>query len=163
MASLPDLQKQFYERYVTFSGSITDLANTFYTNLLATVDGVITATSGTINNVIIGGTTPLAGTFTTLTANTNIVTSHTITTPGTTGNQTINKSSGRVNIAAAGTTITVTNSLVTANSHVFAVLASNDTTARIANVVPGAGSFVVNLTAAATAETKVSFFVVNGV
>lgn len=88
---------------------------------------------------------------------------HTVTAAGTTGNQTINKPAGTVNIAAAGTTVTVTNSLVTANSHVFTTIGTNDATARIANVVPAAGSFVVNLTAAATAEVRIDFFVVNGI
>jgi hypothetical protein len=84
----------------------------------------------------------------------------TITPPGTTGNQTINKPMGRVNIAAAGTSITVTNNLVTANSHVLAWVATNDGTAVIKNVVPGSGSFVVTLNAAATAETAIGFLVI---
>ena len=83
------------------------------------------------------------------------------TATGTTGNQTINKASGTVNIAAAGTTVTVTNSLVTASSIVFAVIRTNDATAVIKNVVPGAGSFVINLNAATTAETSIGFFVIN--
>lgn len=85
----------------------------------------------------------------------------TVTTTGTTGNQTINKPSGTVNIAAAGTTVTVTNSLVTASSIVMAILRTNDTTATIKNVVPASGSFVVNLGAAATAEVSVGFMVIN--
>ena len=80
---------------------------------------------------------------------------------GTTGNQTINKTSGTVNIAAAGTTITVTNSLVSTSSIVMAVVRTNDTTAYIKNVVPSAGSFVINLGAAATAEVSIGFIVNN--
>jgi len=83
------------------------------------------------------------------------------TASGTTGNQTINKASGTVNIAAAGTTVTVTNSLVSATSIVFAVIRTNDATATIKNVVPAAGSFVINLGAAATAEVSIGFFVIN--
>jgi hypothetical protein len=83
------------------------------------------------------------------------------TTGGTTGNQTINKPTGTVNIAATGTTVTVTNSLVTTSSLIFCEIRTNDATARIANVVPGSGSFVINLTAAATAEISIGFFVVN--
>jgi hypothetical protein len=83
------------------------------------------------------------------------------TASGTTGNQTINNPSGTVNIASAGTTVTVTNSLVTANSIVLAVVRTNDSTAVIKNVVPGAGSFVINLNAATTAETSIGFFVIN--
>jgi hypothetical protein len=85
----------------------------------------------------------------------------TITAGGTTGDQTINKPSGTVNIAAAGTTVTVTNSLVTTSSIVVAVIRTNDTTAYIKNVVPASGSFVINLGAAATAEISVGFIVYN--
>ena len=94
-------------------------------------------------------------------SNTNIQFPATNTAAGTTGNQTINKTSGTVNIAAAGTSITVTNSLVTTSSIVFAVIRTNDTTAVIKNVVPAAGSFTINLNAAATAETSIGFFVIN--
>lgn len=83
----------------------------------------------------------------------------TITPPGTTGNQTINKVAGRVNIAAAGTTVTVTNSYVTANSIVLAVAATADATARVTSVVPADGSFVIN-TVAVTAETAFNWFVI---
>ena len=84
----------------------------------------------------------------------------TITPPGTTGNQTINKPAGRVNIAASGTTITVTNNLVTANSIVLVEKVTADATASVTSVVPGSGSFVIN-TAACTAETAFSFLVIN--
>lgn len=77
---------------------------------------------------------------------------------GTTGAQTINKGSGSVNFAGAATTLVVTNSLVTASSLVFA---TNDGTATIKNVVAGVGSFTITLTAAASAETKVNFLVIN--
>lgn len=85
----------------------------------------------------------------------------TVTSGGTTGDQTINKVSGTVNFAAAATTLTVTNSLVTTSSLVFCVVRTNDGTATIKNVVPGSGSFVITLAAAATAETSVGFFVIN--
>ena len=85
----------------------------------------------------------------------------TITAGGTTGNQTINKPSGTVNVAAAGTDVTVTNNLVTTSSIVTAVVRTNDSTAYIKNVVPSAGSFVITLGAAATAETSIGFIVNN--
>jgi len=90
-----------------------------------------------------------------------IVYDATETAGGTTGNQTIDKPSGSVNIAAAGTTVTVTNSFCTATSHVFTAIDTNDGTAFIKNVVPAAGSFVINLGAAATAEVRISFLVIN--
>ena len=85
----------------------------------------------------------------------------TITAGGTTGAQTIHKLAGTVNFAAAATALVVTNNLVTTASTIHCVLRTNDATARIANVVPAAGSFTINLSAAATAETSCGFLVVN--
>jgi len=85
----------------------------------------------------------------------------TVTAGGTTGAQTINKLAGTVNFAAAATTLVVTNSLVTANSIVLCTVRTNDATAILKNVVPGAGSFTITLNAAATAETSVGFVVIN--
>lgn len=84
----------------------------------------------------------------------------TVTATGTTGNQTINKPAGTVNIAAAGTSVTVTNNLVTADSIIFVTVRTNDATARVTSVVPSAGSFVIN-TVAVTAETSFGFLVTN--
>jgi hypothetical protein len=80
---------------------------------------------------------------------------------GTTGAQTINRPSGTVNFAAGASALVVTNSLCTTSSIVFATVRTNDTTAIIKNVVPAAGSFTINLDAAATAETSVGFFIIN--
>lgn len=85
----------------------------------------------------------------------------TMTAGGTTGAQTINKPSGSVNFAAAATTLVVTNNLVTTNSIVMVVLNTNDATAALKDVEIASGSFTIRLTAAATAETKASFFVIN--
>jgi len=86
---------------------------------------------------------------------------NTVTGTGTTGNQTIDKMSGTVNFAAAATALTVTNDRVTADSLVFATVRTNDATAYILNVEVSTGQFVINLGAAATAETSVGFLVVN--
>lgn len=93
--------------------------------------------------------------------NNGIALGRTITAGGTTGNQTINKSSGTVNFAAGATTLTVTNSLVDTSSIIYCTVRTNDSTASIKSCVPGSGSFVITLTAAATAETSVGFFVTN--
>lgn len=85
----------------------------------------------------------------------------TVTAGGTTGNQTISKPTGRVNFAAGASSLTVTNTLVSATSIVICSVNTNDATALIKNVVPGAGSFVITLNANATAETAVSFIVLN--
>jgi hypothetical protein len=83
----------------------------------------------------------------------------TITTAGTTGAQTINKGEGTVNFAAAATSLVVTDSLVTTSSVIVPVMRTNDSTCRIASVVPASGSFTINMTAACTAETSVGFVV----
>ena len=76
------------------------------------------------------------------------------------GAVTINKAAGRVNIAAAGTSIVVTNSLVTVNSHIMAVMSTSDTTGRVISVVPAAGSFTIN-TVSVTAQASFDFFVIS--
>lgn len=84
------------------------------------------------------------------------------TTVGTTGAQTINKPSGTVNLAAAGTSLVVTNSLVTTSSIVFCVIRTNDANATsIKSVVPAAGSFTINVNNAPAAEISIGFFVIN--
>lgn len=85
----------------------------------------------------------------------------TITAGGTTGAQTINKTSGTVNFAALASSLVVTDSFVSATSIVLAVVRTADSTATIKNVVPGSGSFTITLGAAATAETSVGFLVIN--
>lgn len=85
----------------------------------------------------------------------------TITAAGTTGAQTINKTAGSVNFAAAATSLVVTNSFVDANSVIIATVATNDTTMTSVQAVAAAGSFTLYANAAATAETRVNWFVVN--
>lgn len=97
----------------------------------------------------------------TLTITNGLVLSKTITAPGTTGAQTINKATGRVNFAAAAQTLVVTCNLADANSIIMATVATDDTTATACKAIPGAGTFTLKLNAAATAETAVAFLVVN--
>lgn len=85
----------------------------------------------------------------------------TVTAAGTTGAQTINKTTGTVNFAAGATSLVVTNSLVTANSIIIATVGSNDTTMKSVAVVAGAGSFTLHANAAATAETRINFLITN--
>lgn len=81
---------------------------------------------------------------------------------GTPGAATINKPAGKVAIAIGASSVVVTNSLVTSASIVLAVLQFADATANtIRSVVPGTGSFTINVNAAATAATKVAFVVIN--
>jgi hypothetical protein len=85
----------------------------------------------------------------------------TVTAAGTTGAQTINKNAGTVNFAAAATSLVVTNSRVTSNSIIIATVATNDTTMKSVIAVAGAGSFTLTANAAATAETRVNWLVIN--
>lgn len=96
-----------------------------------------------------------------LSAASGISTQKTITAGGTTGAQTINKPAGSVNFAAASSSLVVTNSLVTANSVIICTVATNDTTMKSVAVVAAAGSFTLHANAAATAETRVNFIVIN--
>jgi hypothetical protein len=85
----------------------------------------------------------------------------TVTAGGTTGAQTINKNAGTVNFAAAATSLVVTNNRVTANSIIIATVATNDTTMKSVIAVAGANSFTLTANAAATAETRVNWLVIN--
>lgn len=119
-------------------------------------------TNATITNAyalwVDAGTTRLDGTV----LLNGAITADTTDSSGTPGAATINKPSGKVAIAIGQSSVTVTNSLVTAASTVLAVLQFADATATtILSVVPGSGSFVINVNANATAATKVAFLVVN--
>jgi hypothetical protein len=85
----------------------------------------------------------------------------TITAGGTTGAQTINKTAGSVNFAAAATSLVVTNSFVDADSVIIATVGTNDVTMTSVQAVAAAGSFTLYANAAATAETRVNWFVAN--
>jgi hypothetical protein len=83
---------------------------------------------------------------------------------GTPGNVTNNSPRGRAAFAAAGSSVVITNSSVTAQSTVLAQInqAAADTTCTvIVRVSVGAGTFTVFGIAAATATTVFDFVVVN--
>lgn len=90
-----------------------------------------------------------------------VVFASTNTTAGTTGAQTINKTSGSVNFAAGASTLVVTNNLASTTSQIFVTVYGTDATAISARVTRAAGSFTITLNAAATAETAVGFLVIN--
>jgi hypothetical protein len=85
----------------------------------------------------------------------------TITSAGTTGAQTINKNAGSVNFAAGASSLVVTDSRATANSVIVCTVATNDSTMHSAKAVAAAGSFTIHANAAATAETRVNFLIIN--
>lgn len=135
-----------------------------FTTLSAT--GALTANGANVNhslaptgtgNVTLGA----AGTGSTTRTRLNSLTVLSSDTSGTPGNATINNLSGRAAFAAAGSTVVITNSTVTANSKVFVSLRAGDATLTTVRVTPAAGSFTVTGNAAATAITIFDFLVVN--
>jgi pectate lyase-like protein len=96
-----------------------------------------------------------------LTLSNQLVLPKTVTAGGTTGARTIDKPTGTVNFAAAATTLVVTNALVTTSSIIIATLGTVDTTMKSVVAVAGSGSFTLTANAAATAETRVNFLVLN--
>ena len=86
----------------------------------------------------------------------------TLTAAGTTGNQTINKQGGSVNIAAAGTSVTVTNSMIKNTSLVNAWVMTNDTNkTRVTAVTRTNGSATIYVDPAPAAEIAIGFMVFN--
>jgi hypothetical protein len=78
----------------------------------------------------------------------------------TTGAQTMNLNAGTVAIAAGSSSVVVTNSLVDANTKIYAVVeqaTADGTLLRVERVVPAAGSFTIYGTANATATTQISW------
>lgn len=84
-----------------------------------------------------------------------------INAPGVVGDQTINATAGRFNIAAGGTSVAITNSLVTTSSIITGTVSSNDLTMKSVQIIPQGGYFLCYGNAAATVETPISFIIVN--
>lgn len=90
----------------------------------------------------------------------------TITAGGTTGAQTINKTSGSVNFATGATSLVVTNSLVTTSSVILVTGATDDADCSVFSAVAASGSFTIYPGSAAGSsspflETRVNFLVLN--
>ncbi len=79
----------------------------------------------------------------------------------TAGNRTVNRLRGKNSVASGAASVTITNSLVTANSMVLVTLEFVDATSVAKACIPGAGSFVLTLVSAATLDTKFSWLVIN--
>jgi hypothetical protein len=78
-----------------------------------------------------------------------------------TGAITANTPAGTVVFGPADASITVSNSLVTANSIIIATVAANDATLKSVVVVASPGSFVITPNALATADSKINWLVIN--
>lgn len=141
---------------VTFVAGTLDDTSPTKINLVGQSEVMIATTSKVFSDIF-DNPNPFAS----LTVTGDIAVSKTVTAPATTGAQTINKTAGAVNFAAAAASLVVTNSLVTANSIVLATVATNDATMISVQAIAGSGSFTLYANAAATAETRVNFIVVN--
>ena len=64
-------------------------------------------------------------------------------------------------MSAGNSAVTITNSLVDANSIVIPTLLTNDAVTSIKNVVPAAGSFTINLNGAAFAQISIGYLIIN--
>lgn len=84
-----------------------------------------------------------------------------ITASGITGNRTLNTTCGSVNFGASASSLVVTNNLVTTSSVIVATVATNDTTMKSVQAVAVSGSFTLHANAAATAETRVNWLILN--
>lgn len=91
----------------------------------------------------------------------DIILDKTVTAAGTTTPQTIHKTVGSINLAAGDSSKVVTNNRVTTSSIVIATVATNDSTMKSVVAVAASGSFTLTANAAATAETRVNFIVIN--
>lgn len=80
---------------------------------------------------------------------------------GTPGAATINKTTGKVSVASGQSSVVVTNSYCGLASIPMAQLLEADGAITVANCVPAAGSFTINLTANATGDRTVGFVVLN--
>lgn len=76
------------------------------------------------------------------------------------GNVTQNVTRGRAAFAISGSSVVVTDSLVTAASQILLTLQGNDSTCKSATATPAAGSFTVRCNAAATAATTFDYTVI---
>lgn len=85
----------------------------------------------------------------------------TITSPGTTGNQTINKSLFSINFGIGSSSVIVTNSMITTSSLVVCTPQKKDTTLLTVAAEVSSGSVNLIANAGATAETKVACIVYN--
>lgn len=144
---------------VTFFGNTTATSATTHT-FSPTGAGTVTiapATAGNIDNMVIGATTRRAGSFTAF-----AVTKTDLS--GTPGNVTNANFNGRCAIAAAASSVVVTNTNCTANTTIIAIISqatADATLTQIVRVAPAAGSFTIYGNAAATANTVIDYLMIN--
>ena len=156
---------------VNIDGGTIDGTTVATSNITVGIGKTLDVSSGTLNvadNQISGdkieGGTIAATTVTTLTSNKILASNKTITSGGTTGDQTINSMAGSINFESSATSLTVTNNLVDANSVIMLTKGSaknGGTAIRNMHVVPTNGEFTIHLDFSYATETKVFFLVIN--
>lgn len=140
----------------------TDVTVNAAGNINLTASAIVTSTA--VIRPSITGVTPLGASnrrWTNLFLQDQIFLDAVITPPATTGDQTIDFSAGSVNFAAAATSLVVTSNKVTTSSIIICTVGTNDATLKSVQCVAAAGSFTMFANAAATAETRVNFWVLN--
>ena len=142
----------------------TDSDPTFGTVTAASLvlAGTITgATTGAFSGAVTAGTLDIATGKLAVGAS-GLVTFDGTDASGTPGAAVINKPKGQVAVAIGESSVVVTNSLVTAASHVVCTLQFVDAGfTQILSVVPGTGTFTITGNAIAVAATKIGFTVFN--
>lgn len=146
--------------YIAFYGNNTP-ASTNYALATNGARTYVNAASGDTVNIAVADSARVTISSTQSTIKGDLVLDKTITAAGTTGAQTINKTTGSVNLAASATSLVVTNSLVTANSVIICTVATHDATCTTVQAVAASGSFTIYPNVAPTAETRVNFIVTN--
>lgn len=117
----------------------------------SSITGTLTASAGLTTS----------GNITATNAAAMISLSKTVTAAGTTGAQTINQTSGTVNLAALSTSLVVTNSIVTTSSIIICTVGTNDANTFAVTAVAAAGSFTIRPNQPPAAETRVNFLITN--
>lgn len=134
-------------------------ANLATNDVFPVVDVSVTTTKNVTRAEMFLATPPI-DVLGTMTAD-GIALDKTVTAAATVGAQTINKPAGTVNFAAAAASLVVTNNTVNTGSIILATVGTVDTTLKSVVAVAAAGSFTLTGNAAATAETRVNWLVVN--
>lgn len=152
-----------FNRQILFGGGIVSMSSTVVNGFSSLDCGNAAMDTGWARNAagVVEFNNGTAGAFRDIKIR-SLLYDRTIIAAGTTGPQTINKGAGSIRIAAAGTTVTLTNSLVVAGTKVRCCqLQQNDATAKSCLPTITAGQIVFTLNAAATAEVEIYWEIAN--
>lgn len=68
---------------------------------------------------------------------------------------------GTATVLAGTSSVVVTNFIVNADSSIVATCGSNDVTAQVKNVIAAVGSFTINLSSNATADSRINYIIMS--